>query len=84
MSLNTTWILGLPRDPGERKIKKERRIGAKAIYLSGEVRKKKNEVAINMKIVVSADKQTWPISLHRTISMQNFLSIRSTKLYDKE
>lgn len=45
---------------------------------------KKNEVAINMKIAVSADKQTRSIPLHRAISMQNSHSTRSAKLYDKE
>lgn len=64
----------LPRDPrltGNEKQKRETAIReAKAIYRD-EVWEKKNEVAINMKIAVSADRQTLSIPLHRAISMQN-------------
>lgn len=63
----------LPRDPwltGNEKQKRETAIReAKAIYRD-EVWEKKNEVAINMKIAVSADRQTLSIPLHRAISMQ--------------
>lgn len=71
----------------KRKIERKRRIGArlKRVYIERRsAAAKKNEVAINMKIAVSADKQTRSIPLHRAISMQNSHSTRSAKLYDKE